>query len=268
MSVQTPPGSREEQAPGAFLEDLTWKEAAALFARDPVVVVPLGAISKEHGAHLPLNTDFVIARALAEALVLRLPVLAAPVVGFGYYPAFRHYPGSQHLEPDTFAALVRQILEGYMDQGVKRLAIINTGVSTEAPLRVVAREIYERRRLRVAVADISRFGRSGAAGLEQKLGGHADEHETSVMLAISPESVRLDRAMTDYGHQLEVPESVFYQPAVFDPNPASGLDYSVAGARGDPTRATTEKGHRAFAAMVDDLADGLASLFPDLAPNR
>ena len=122
-----------------------------------------------------------------------------------------------------------------------------------------------RRQVRVSVADISRFGRSGTAGLGQKLGGHADEHETSLMLAIAPDSVRLDRASPDYGHQLNAPASVFYQPTIFSPDERSGLDYSQTGARGDPSLATPEKGHVAFAAMVDDLTDGLTALFPDLA---
>ena len=256
--------ARDAGAAGAFLEDLPWPDVARRFADDPVVVVPFGAFAKEHGPHLPLKTDSVIARALARALVERLPVLAAPVVGFGYYPAFRHYPGSQHLAPETFAALVAEILEGYVDQGVRRLAVINTGVSTEAPLRVAVRELYERRRVRVAVADISRFARAEDAGLEQELGGHGDELETSLMLAIEPGSVRLERAAPDYGHHLGAAATVYYQPAIFDPDASSGIDYSATGVRGDPTLATPEKGRRAFRAMADRLANDLVTLFPDL----
>ena len=51
------------------------------------MVIPIGAASKAHGAHLPLKTDALTARALAQKLLERLPVIAAPVVGFGYYPA-------------------------------------------------------------------------------------------------------------------------------------------------------------------------------------
>ena len=259
------PSDTEPRTRGCFLEDLSWYEVEGLFAGDPVVILPIGAISKEHGPHLPLKTDYVIARALAQALVERLPILAAPIICFGYYPAFRHYSGSQHLSPETFSALLTEVLDGYVDQGVRRLAIVNTGVSTEASIRVVVREFYEYRQVRVPVADISRFGRSGSVKFEQKLGGHADEHETSIMLAIAPESVRLDRASADYGHQLETPPNVFYQPAIFDPDEASGLNYSATGARGDPSLATAEKGRAAFDDMVNELATGLVALFPDLS---
>jgi creatinine amidohydrolase len=139
---------------GVWLEDLTWPEARAWFDRGAVVLVPIGAASKEHGRHLPLKTDLLLARAFADEVRKALPVVVAPVVCFGYYPAFRHYPGSQHLSPETFQALVTEILEGFLAQGATKLAILNTGVSTEPCLRIVVRELYQRARVRVPVADI------------------------------------------------------------------------------------------------------------------
>src|SRR6478735_7803510 len=119
---------------GVWLEDLTWQEAKARFDAGAVVVVPVGAASKAHGPHLPLKTDALTARALAQRLIERLPVVAAPVVGFGFYPAFTSFAGSQHLLADTFMALVRELIGNLRDHGVRRIAILNTGVSTEKPL--------------------------------------------------------------------------------------------------------------------------------------
>ena len=68
---------------GVWLEDLTWVEAKARFDADAVVIVPIGAASKEHGPHLPLKTDALTARVLGQRLIERLPVVAAPVIGFG-----------------------------------------------------------------------------------------------------------------------------------------------------------------------------------------
>jgi creatinine amidohydrolase len=249
---------------GAFLEDLTWLEAKAWFDRDPVIVVGIGAIAKEHGHHLPLSTDYRLARALVEGVGRALPVLLAPILAFGYYPAFRHYPGSQHLEAETFIALLRDILGGFIRQGARRLVIVNTGVSTEAPIRIAVRELLEAHGVRVAVADIATLGRKADGIFEQKLGGHADEHETSLLLAIAPEAVRQDLARPNYGHALESPKTVFYQPSIFSGEPTSGLDYSEQGARGDPTLATAEKGRQALEAMIEDLVSGLVALHPDL----
>jgi creatinine amidohydrolase len=248
---------------GVWLEDLTWPEAEGWLVRGAPVLVPIGAAAKEHGHHLPLKTDLLLARALAEEVRRVLPVVVAPVVCFGYYPAFRDYPGSQHLSPATFQALVTEILAGFLEQGARNLAILNTGVSTEPPLRIVVRELYERSGVRVPVADIRNLGRSADHLFEQKLGGHGDEHETSLMLAIEPGAVRMDLAPTDYGHALEAPQTVFYVPTVFSGDPASGPDYSATGIRGDATLASADKGRATLDAMARDLIDGLRLLFPD-----
>ena len=128
---------------------------------------------------------------------------------------------------------------------------------------MVIREIYERHRVRIPVADIRRVGRKSDVVLQQQLGGHADEHETSIIMAVAPESVHLDRAVTDYGHAREAPQTVFYLPTIFDGDPQSGADYSERGARGDPTLATAEKGKTILAAGVRDLVEGLRALYPD-----
>ncbi len=190
------------KARGVWLEDLTWPEAEERFRAGAVVVIPIGARSKEHGHHLP-------------------------------------------------------------DHGVSRIAIINTGVSTEPPLRIVQRDILAERKVRVACADIRGLGRAAAGLMRQKLGGHGDEHETSMVLAIEPGAVKMALAKPDYGNMLKAPETVFVQPSTFEGNPASGIDYSLTGVRGDPSLATMAKGRKILAAMADDLVRGIRALFPE-----
>lgn len=249
--------------PGRFLERLTWPEVNAAFKSQVPVIFPVGAIAKEHGHHLPLNNDWLLARALAEGVAACLPVLIAPTISFGYYPVFRTYPGSQHLSAETFARLVTELLENYLDQGARRLAILNTGVSTESPIGLATRGILERRGIRVGVADIRRLGRAADHLLQQKFGSHADERETSIMLAIDPEIVRMDRARPDYGK--EGAPGVFLTPSTMQSSDPARADFSETGAYGDPTLASAEKGRQLLAAMIEDLVSGLRGLFPDLS---
>jgi creatinine amidohydrolase len=250
---------------GRFIENLTWPEVAAAFEADLPVIVPIGAGAKEHGHHLPMKTDWLLARALAEGVAARLPVLIAPIVPFGYYPVFQSYPGGQHLSADTFVRLLTELIERLLDQGARRIAIINTGVSTEGPVGLATRGILERRGVQIGVADIRRLGRKMDHLLEQEVGSHADERETSIMLAIAPELVRMELAKRDYGK--EPSPGVFATPSTMQSADPSAVDYSETGAFGDPTLASAEKGRAFLDAMIADLVDGLIALFPDL-PRR
>jgi creatinine amidohydrolase len=247
-----------------WIEDLTWPEVAAHLEAGAVVLVPVGAIAKEHGHHLPMKTDWLVARELAARVAAALRVLVAPIVSHGYYPAFTRYPGSQHLSAETFAAVMRELLGKLIADGAKRIAVINTGVSTEEPLQIVVRDLLATTGVRIAVADIRQLGTAVRRGGSQALGGHGDEWETSCILAIDPSLVRMDRAVEDYGNVRAEPATVFRRPTRFSGDPSSGLDYSKTGVRGDPTLATAEKGRALLAEMAQELIEGLAALYPDL----
>jgi creatinine amidohydrolase len=219
---------------GVWLEDLTWIEAKARFEAGAGVLIPIGAASKAHGPHLPLKTDALTARALAQGVIDRLAVVAEPVVGFGYYPAFTSFAGSQHLSADTFKALLRELISALRSHGVRRIALLNTGVSTEKPLDELAREEGD-----LLVLHMRLMGQSAEALVENRDGGHADERETSVMLALDPRSVRMNRL---------APEGPF----------------ETTGATGDATRATAFKGERLLAARIEDIAAALTARWPEL----
>src|SRR5580698_7506532 len=154
---------------GVWLEDLTWVEAKARFDANTPVVVPIGAASKAHGPHLPLKTDALTARALAQQLIERLPVIAAPVVGFGFYPAFTSFAGSQHLSAATFKALLAELLGNLRSHGVKRIVVLNTGVSTEKPIDDVTAGADD-----VLVLHMRGLGAAADRLLDAPEGGHAD----------------------------------------------------------------------------------------------
>jgi creatinine amidohydrolase len=249
---------------GAWIEDLTWPEVGARLKAGALVLVPVGAIAKEHGHHLPMKTDWLVARELASRVAAALPVLVAPVVSQGYYPAFTRYPSSQHLSAETFSALMRELLAKLIADGAQRIAVLNTGVSTEEPLQIVVRDLLAVTGVRIAVADIRQLGTAVRAGGSQKLGGHGDEWETSTILAIEPGLVHMDRAAEDYGSILAEPRTVFRRPTRFSGDPASGPDYSRTGVRGNPTLASAEKGRALLTEMARELVEGLLALYPDL----
>jgi creatinine amidohydrolase len=219
---------------GVWLEDLTWPEAKARFDGNAVVVIPIGAASKAHGPHLPLKTDALTARALAQRLIEELPAVATPVVGFGFYPAFTPFAGSQHLSAATFKALLLDLIGNLRDHGVRRIVLLNTGVSTEKSIDELAAGADD-----LLMIHMRGLGAAAEGLIDVPEGGHADERETSVMLALDPHSVRMERL---------APEGPFEKTA----------------ATGDASAATAFKGERILAARVLDIVAAIGRRWPDV----
>ena len=100
----------EKAMKGVLLEDLTWLEAEKVLTPDAIVVIPLGAASKEHGPHLRLDNDRVLAEYFRDRLLEEEEVIAAPVITHHFYPAFVEYPGSITLRLETARDLVQQVM--------------------------------------------------------------------------------------------------------------------------------------------------------------
>jgi hypothetical protein len=171
---------------GVWLETLTWPEAKQRLEGNAVVVVPIGAAAKEHGHHLPLNTDYLLARALAEGVAAALPVVIAPIVCFGYYPAFLAYPGSQHLRAETFIALMTDILSKLIADGAKRIG---------DQYRRVDRGAAADRRAHLKHTSVRVATASGGWASRRTRGGQAGSH-ADVSSSLSRPVVRLDRAVS------------------------------------------------------------------------
>ncbi len=181
---------------GVKLETLSWIEAEQWFVNNPVIVIPLGAAAKEHGPHLPLNNDAIIADWMAEEIRQRLPVVIAPSINASFYPAFSEYPGSISLRFETARDVIFDTCASLAAFGLSRFYVVNTGLSTLRPLAEVKKLLDEG--IRFEFLNLDEALRTLPAGvLQQQYGSHADEHETSLMLHIAPEVVDMSRAVDD-----------------------------------------------------------------------
>lgn len=238
------------QRPGAYLGELTWPDAERRLAEAPLVIVPIGAGAKEHGPHLPLGTDQIVLEHLLQHAVDSLPVLVAPPILHGWFPAFREFPGTGIEDPDVFRAYVLEVGRFLVRHGAKRVVFLNTGItrSTGLPLGIVARQLHTATRvptLLVSWDDLETTETDRLA--QQRAGGHADEIETSIVLALRPDLVHMDRAVTDYGDTTMV-RGAGYRPSDFSRN-RNDPEFTETGIFGDARLATVEKGRRALAIM-------------------
>lgn len=206
----------------------SWPEAGDV----SLLAVPLGS-TEQHGHHLPLDTDTRIAAALAARLAERVPgVVVAPPLPYGASGEHETFPGTLSLGQ---AALEHALVELVRSatRSIARVLLVNGHGGNAEPL---AR----------AVATLRREGRDVRAW-HPAAGGdaHAGRTETSLMLALAPELVRLEVA--------EAGNSAPLSELVDDVRAGSVRAVSANGVLGDPDGAGAEEGHALLARLSDDL---------------
>ena len=240
--VLTLPAAAQQK--GVLLEDLTWPEAEKILTPDTIVVIPIGAESKEHGPHLKLKNDWLMAEYLKREVLKRANVVVAPTVNYHYYPAFIEYPGSTTLRLETARDLMVDICRSLARYGPRRFYALNTGVSTVRALRLSA-DALAADGIQLRYTDILKVSGEAEKQVKQEEGGtHADEIETSLMLFIAPSSVDMKKAVKDY-HPSE--------KGGLTRKPDGMGAYSASGVYGDATLATRKKGEIVVRSMVEGI---------------
>ncbi len=225
------------------LDTLTWPEVQAELERGrDTVVITFGA-TEQHALHMPLSTDALMGDHFARLIAERLDAFVAPTVRVGCSSHHLDFPGTLSLEDETFHAVVGDLVRSLAGSGFKRIFLVPTHGGNFAPLGEAVQKLGELAGARVlALTDIGALLRIALAGHEEhgvpvEEGGlHAGEWETSMLLAVKPDLVRMDRARPGYTGDIQSGlERMF----------AGGVKaISDNGAIGDPSRASVEHGKR------------------------
>ncbi len=229
---------------------MTWDDVARRLADGTGAVLPIGAGAKQHGLHLPMSTDQLQAEWLAARIAERFDALVWPTRRYGHYPAFVNYAGSCSLAAETFERVVREIVDGLLGFGARPALVLDTGLSTLAPVERALAPLVTRGAVHIKVHDGPRYGAAVAALGEQHYGSHAEELETSRMLAMAPELVDMARA------EASPPGgATSFGEGPMTPSDPESPDYSRSGSFGDPTLATRAKGEVLLRAMLEDVLE-------------
>lgn len=245
---------------------LTRPDLAALDRDRTVVVLPCGSV-EQHGLHMPLGTDTMLAAAVTQAAAERLagtvPVVLLPPPWYGFSPHHMAFPGTVTLRSETVIALVKDIADAVLGHGFRRLALVNGHGGNIAVLDVAAADLGHGWHGRARVATVTYFALVADRAAEFRESapggmGHAGEFETSLMLHLAAETVRMEMAATCYPD----PGSGFLTTDLFGRATARTYtdfaDLSPTGTFGDPGLASADKGARIFAICVEELARFLA----------
>jgi creatinine amidohydrolase len=249
--------------PSRFWADLSTTDFASLDPTTTVAVLPVGAI-EQHGPHLPLDVDRclvdgIVARAL-PLLPAQASVLVLPTQQVGYSPEHTHFPGTLTLPVEAVIATWIAIGESVARAGVRKLLLFNSHGGQVSLLDIVAREL--RVRCNLIVYGCSWWNLplgDEAMGLfppdEHRFGVHAGDMETSLMLALAPQAVRMAQAK-DFPSTSR--ERAAKYPVLGNGRSAklgwAMHDYNRQGAAGNAAAATAAKGEKVLDAASRQLA--------------
>ncbi len=259
-----------------FWSDLNTQDFARMDKSRVIAVLPLSA-TEQHGPHLPLSVDTdivnaVIARSvpLLQTLAPGLPVYFLPTQAVGLSPEHAAFHGTLTLKPETLIRLWTDIAESVNAAGIHKLVMFNAHGGHVGAMDVVARDLRARLGMLVYCVNWYQLPLHDAQGqdlnalfseYEHRFGVHAGEVETSVMLALKPQAVRMDEAQ-NFKSTSEARAAKF--PILGNGKSAKLAwqmqDYNPMGAAGNAAAATAEKGQALLAAAGQSLAQLLIEI--------
>ena len=263
--------------PSRFWADLSTQDFAQLIstgqAAQTIAVLPVAA-TEQHGPHLPLSVDSVLVDAVVAAalahLAPQLKVLFLPTQAVGFSPEHAGFAGTLTLKAETILRLWTDIAECVAAAGIKKLLLLNSHGGQVSVMDLVARDLRARLGMLVYSASWFNLPLSDASGLdlntlfsaeEHRFGIHGGDIETSMLLALAP-------ALVDMAQARDFRSTSQERARNFDilGNGKSAKlgwqiqDYNPAGAVGNASAATAEKGRALLAAAGQSLARLLAEI--------
>ncbi|MEM7273157.1 MAG: creatininase family protein [Actinomycetota bacterium] len=247
------------------LADLRASDLPQALDHDSILILPVGAI-EQHGPHLPFNTDLVIAEACAEAVVAAagdaLDLWLLEPLAYTKSNEHAGTPGTIWLGPDTMLRVLDDIGRSIAATPARKLAFLNGHGGNSSLLNVACRELRLNHGLEVFLLHPSlppdQGGSSAKPASELGMGVHAGRDETSLMLHLRPELVRMDLADRNVPAHLADNRHVRFGGSVTFGWLAA--DFGDSGVIGDPTGADDAQGAALFKLAVEQLVDAFGEI--------
>jgi creatinine amidohydrolase len=242
--------------------ELTSPEIGEWVQKGALALLPVGQV-EEHGPHLPVNTDLVVAERTAEAAAAMVhpnpPVVVLPGVWSGYSASvMQQWPGTIRVRTRVFGDMVHDIAVSLIDMGFRRIVVLNAHGHHPGLLEMVAREIGDETEVAVAVVDVAKMAAEAVKRHRKSLPGgciHGGEFETSLMLHFGE---RVDMAEAPAGARFTYESENVPGDGFSGSKRAFWSTWAIqptrSGVYGDPTVASAETGRLIFESMVANVA--------------
>ncbi len=227
------------------IEEITMEEFKKGLKKTKTLIIPFGTV-EEHGRHLPLSTDTIIAVEVLRLVEERKKVFIAPPLHYGVCTTTRLHPGTISITPETLRRITLDMVRDSFKKGIKNFILISGhggGLHMNALKEVAEILVEEIKGIRIAVVSpYELLWKELSEIAETTNDSHAGEIETSVMLALRPELVK-GRSKEEYPS--------FPKPMVVKDK----LKYWPGGVWGNPGKASREKGEQVIALILEKITD-------------
>ena len=216
-----------------------------------VIILPIGT-TEEHGLHLPVETDAIIAKYIGDELgkacqSAGIPVLVLRTIHYGFsMKIIRQWPGCPNINDRTFMDYIYSMVESLISQGFRKIVLLDCHGNHDCLLRTVMREIADRLDVYIMVFAPLALGATVYNKIKKDPAGdiHGGEYETSCILHIAPHLV-------DTGAYTNV-DAIRCNSPLRGPVSTWGLQETKTGLFGDPTHASAETGKACLDAAVTE----------------
>ncbi|UCC38208.1 MAG: creatininase family protein [Candidatus Aminicenantes bacterium] len=260
--------SAQEEGDPLILQEMSWTDVRDYLKTNDMVIIPLGS-TEQHGPHLPLGTDFYEALGMCKLISARTGVVIAPVLLAGYSVYHSGFAGTLSLKPETMEQVLFETSEILMKYGFRRIMFFNYhGGNRIAESNVIHRINHATEAIAVSIGIGASFQGGGERVEGVEYDQHAGIHETSIMLYLKPELIKMERAEKPKLHftpkmlelltlSRENPDLMAVLGAlqgVPSETKKGGASHELSNngiwSTGDPKRATREFGERVVQRMV------------------
>lgn len=250
-------------SPNRNFIDLRGPQIATEITANSIIVQPLGAI-EQHGPHLPLNTDLLVAERVTAAAIERvgaeLDVWVLPPLAYTKSNEHAWAPGTIWLSASTLLAVLDDIGRCVATTRARKLVFMNGHGGNSALVATANRELRLRHGLMTFLAHPGTPADQGGVSAPNELGMgiHGGTDETSIMLHLAPELVDMSKAVRNVpGHLADNRYVRFGGPVAFG---WLSNDFGPDGHIGDPVPATAERGRELFEGAVTAFCEALGEI--------
>jgi creatinine amidohydrolase len=260
-------GFATENGKALVLQEMSWVDVKDYLKTNDMVIIPMGA-TEQHGPHLPLGTDYYESFGISKIISEKTGVVVAQVLMVGYSIYHSGFPGTLSLKPETMEQVLFETVEVLLKYGFRRFMFLNYhGGNNIVQDKVMHRINHSTKGIAVAIGIGNSIQKEDEE--EEFFDWHAGKSETSIMLYIRPDLVRMDRAekpeltftpqmkelrelSKKHPELLHVWQKLFGVPVESGKGGASHeLSSNGVWSFSDPKTATKEIGEKSVTKMVD-----------------